>query len=123
MRLRYLIAALAVSVVGAGVSWAEDMYPNGCVSCHTDGSTVGAMLEAIGHKNVDKMVETIPTDCMDCHSEDGGFGELYEFIHPAHYSDPANNAFVVDHEGKCTHCHSMDVDTGEVSLKSGPKNW
>ena len=119
-------AALAVLLAGAGVAVAEDMFPNGCVSCHTESADgdmrLGPLLEQLGHKKIDKMVETVPGDCMECHSEDGGFGELYEYIHPAHFDDAATNKFVVGFEGKCTHCHAIGED-GEMPVKSGAKNW
>lgn len=122
-----LATTALIFAAGVGVSSAGDMYPEGCVSCHVESETgdmrIGTLLQALGHKKVDRMVETVPTDCLECHSEDGGFPPLWEFIHPIHFEDPANNKFVVDYEGKCTHCHAMDVDTGEVTLKSGPKNW
>lgn len=121
-RVTIAVAFLAL-LAGPGVAGAEEMSPEGCVSCHAEGDmTIGALLEALGHKNVDKYTETVPDDCKECHSEDGGFGELYEFIHPAHYAEPATNKFVVDYEGKCTHCHAIDED-GEMPVKSGPKNW
>ncbi len=123
MKLRLVfIASAIVLTAGTGVSVADDAYPEGCVSCHAEADkTVGAMLAGLGHKKIDNMVETVPTDCMECHSEDGGFGELYEFLHPAHYG--ADSKFVAEFEGKCTHCHAMDVESGEVSVKSGAKNW
>jgi len=121
LRLAFIASAIVLSA-GTGVSLADDAYPEGCVSCHAEADmTVGAMLAELGHKKIDNMVETVPTDCFECHSEDGGFGELYEFIHPAHYA--ADSKFVAEFEGKCTHCHAMDVESGEVSVKSGAKNW
>ncbi len=123
---KLLTAAAALSLLaGTGLALGEDMYPQGCVDCHVnaDGNDmrISTLLENVGHMGVEDL-ETIPTDCKDCHSEDGGFGELYTFIHSAHYAG-ADNKFVVDHEGKCTHCHALDADSGEVSTKSGPKNW
>ena len=121
LRLAFIASALALTA-GTGISLADDAYPEGCVSCHAEGDmTIGALLSGLGHKNVDNMVETVPTDCLECHSEDGGFPPLYEFIHPAHYA--ADSGFMTEFEGNCTHCHAMDMDTGEVSVKSGAKNW
>lgn len=100
-------------------------YPQGCVDCHTkDGAeNIGALLESVGHRDVDAETETVPDDCKSCHSEDGGYSLLSELSHIFHYENPAENEFIRVYGGDCLHCHALDVDTGEATNKSGPKNW
>jgi hypothetical protein len=111
-------------VTGGDLRIAEQ-HPEGCVSCHNGGEaeTIGALLAAMGHRNVDARTETVPDDCAVCHSEEGGHSTLSEFNHIVHYENPARNAFLRDYGGNCLHCHALDVKTGEVITKSGPKNW
>jgi hypothetical protein len=75
------------------------------------------------HRNVDQRTETVPNDCAECHSEEGGHSTLSEFNHIVHFEAPERNAFLRDHDGNCLHCHALDAGTGEVTMKSGPKNW
>lgn len=131
-----LVAAGAVAPLGAATgsdeeSAAQAMQPGetsespGCVGCH-DGdmaATLGVLLDELGHMPVDDMIETVPGDCLECHNEDGGAWMMSEMSHVLHYEDPANNAFVIDQGGSCLSCHAMDVESGEVAVKSGPKNW
>lgn len=100
-------------------------YPQGCVDCHAkDGAeNLGALLESLGHRNVDAKTETVPSDCKSCHSEEGGFSLLSELAHIFHYENPAKNDFIRVYGGDCLHCHALDVETGVVTTKSGPKNW
>jgi hypothetical protein len=100
-------------------------YPEGCVSCHNGGGaeTIGALLDAMGHPNVDRRTETVPDDCVSCHSEEGGHSLLWEFNHIIHYERPERNNFLREYGGNCLHCHALDASTGEVIVKSGPKNW
>lgn len=103
----------------------EAAYAQGCVDCH-DGTavpTVGALLEEMGHPDVDEETGTLPGDCASCHSEEGGTWFLSEVAHMSHYREPATNSFVQDYGGDCRHCHVIDGETGAVSVKSGPKNW
>lgn len=103
----------------------EAAYARGCVDCHdgTAVATIGALLEEMGHSDVDEATETVPGDCASCHSEEGGIWFLSEVSHMSHYREPATNRFVQDYGGECRHCHVMDAETGAVKVKSGPKNW
>lgn len=133
-----LVAGLALSLAGLQATQAETttvavqistdpeaVNAKGCADCH-DGAavaTVGALLETLGHANVDADTEELPADCSDCHSEEGGMWLLSEVAHMSHYREPAENKFVQEFDGDCRHCHVMDGETGEVGIKSGPKNW
>jgi len=129
-------ALLCVGVLGVGGSTAEsadqatlpgdpEPHTQGCVDCHSgDGpDKIGALLEEMGHRKVDDKTTTVPGDCVECHSDDGGYTLLSEAVHLVHFEDPAKNPFVTDHGGNCLHCHALDLKTGAMSVKSGPKNW
>jgi hypothetical protein len=106
----------------------KDENPNGCVDCHVNAGgkdlRITAELANIkGHPKVDKIVKTVPKDCMVCHKASGKGGELNLVIHKAHYAKPSENAFVTSYQGSCLHCHALNMDTGAMTVKSGPKNW
>ena len=96
-------------------------YPHGCVDCHTSekAGSLDELLTEIGHPAVDD-IEIIPDGCIECHSEEGGFWPMDELTHLAHYSHPPENAFLTDYDADCLHCHAMDMETGAVTVKSGP---
>lgn len=98
-------------------------FPHGCADCHTAerAGTIGSMLAELGHPEVDD-IETVPDGCVECHSEDGGFWPMDELTHLAHYGHPPENAYLRDYGANCLHCHAMDLETGAVTIKSGPMN-
>ena len=107
-----------------------DPFPNGCVSCHkNEGDAIpwklNVMLSKIqgGHPKVDAIVKTAPKDCTMCHKEGAKMGTIYSVVHKAHFAKKADSQFIKLYQGSCLNCHSMDLATGLVSIKSGPKNW
>ncbi|MGA2379619.1 MAG: hypothetical protein ABSG85_09945 [Spirochaetia bacterium] len=108
---------------------AKDPFPNGCVDCHKDqgdgkDSTVIAELAKInGHPKIDKIVKVVPKDCLICHKGGPKPPSFNQAMHKVHFEKPAENPFVTEYKGACLNCHSLDFDTGEMSVKSGPKNW
>jgi cytochrome c553 len=105
----------------------KDENPNGCVDCHKNADKdyrINAELAKVsGHPKIDKIVKTVPKDCAICHKAGGKVAELNIVMHKAHYSKPAENAFVTVYKGSCLHCHALDLNTGVMSVKGGPKNW
>jgi len=137
--LKSWIAALAVVVAFAGWAGAlpataddlpdlpgitsPDEAPEGCVSCHTGAMNLKNKLAALKHRNIDGKVEVIPDDCKSCHSEDQGLESMAMIAHSMHYASISNSEFITKHKGSCLNCHMMATGTGEVTVKSGPKNW
>lgn len=127
------LAALALGALWSAPASADpakgltgpNPYAQGCVDCHgkDDVESIGALLAALRHRNVDDKTSTVPTDCKSCHEPDGDYTPLSEAIHLVHFEDPANNPFVKNFGGNCMHCHAVDTSTGVISVKSGPKNW
>ena len=102
----------------------KDENPNGCVDCHKSETALPVVLAKVkGHPKVEKIVKTVPKDCKLCHKAGGKAAEMNLAMHKAHYQKPAENGFVTSSKGACLHCHSLDMSTGAMGVKSGPKNW
>ena len=128
-------AVVAAALVLSGASAADsaylpgllqaDSYAKGCVDCHkVDGKNdyrITAYLPG-SHPDVGKL-KTIPNDCASCHKRGGAGPELKTLMHEVHYRNTEKNGFVLYYKGACLNCHVIDVKTGVVSVKSGPKNW
>lgn len=67
--------------------------------------------------------ETIPDLCLGCHGEDSTyappFARLLHLIKFAQPEDLAENHFITSYRGQCTYCHTLNKDTGVMSVKSG----
>lgn len=110
-----------------GITSSDD-HPNGCIDCHksTDSGDYRLHIELKnigGHPDVTNIVKTLPDDCMFCHKEGAKAGALNLVTHQFHYENPGDNHFVSGYQGACLHCHSLDTNTWEMTVKSGPKNW
>ncbi len=136
-RTRYSIIIVTMIVVAAFSLWAQDLaklpginaedeHPQGCVDCHTAGdgrdSRLNVSLEELeGHPPVDNIVKTVPDDCMMCHGANAS--NLSTITHASHYQNPEENYFVANYDGQCLECHSLNIESGRMSVKNGPKNW
>jgi mono/diheme cytochrome c family protein len=121
-------AADASSVFLPGIT-VKDEHPNGCVDCHKnadkDYRLNVALTQIKGHPNIAKVVKKVPDGCAMCHKA-GGSGKapaLANVVHEFHYKDAAKNAFVTYYQGACLNCHQLNVDNGEMKVKSGAANW
>jgi hypothetical protein len=122
----FVIAASAFLFIGrvyADNPLEADKYPNGCVQCHTGESGLDALLKSLNHADVSAMMNTVPTDCLMCHKEDGAAGALSLITHKQHFGNPSSNKFVADHGAACLACHGLNLQTGEITVKEGAKNW
>ncbi|MDH3893866.1 MAG: hypothetical protein OES78_04820 [Chromatiales bacterium] len=128
-----LLALIALTLAAGALvgkkAFADD-YPNGCVSCHVEGTgaldmRINAVLSRLGHGKAADRSKVIPAACDRCHasSGDGPASALRNLIHRAHYTDPDANLFVTQYAGSCLHCHAMDGASGKASVKSGERNW
>ena len=106
----------------------EDKYPNGCIDCHNDAGgeeirRLDVILEELDHTNVSALTKIVPDDCARCHKEGTSIGGLNKQTHRIHYENPSENDFIDDFQGECLACHALNSATGEVTTKSGLKNW
>jgi hypothetical protein len=128
-------AAVALQAQSAGDAaflpgiTSKDAFPNGCVDCHKDqgngkDSLLIAELSKInGHPKVEKIVKTVPKDCLICHKAGPKPPMFNQAMHKVHFMKPSENRFITEYKGVCLNCHSLNSDTGEMTVKSGPKNW
>ena len=116
------VVASAADAYLPGIT-SDDTNPQGCVSCHKGETSLKAMLAALKHRNIDDQVAVIPDDCKDCHTADQGLDSMSMIGHSMHYAALSSSEFVTQHQGSCLHCHALATGTGEVTVKSGKKNW
>jgi hypothetical protein len=100
-----------------------DPYPEGCVSCHKGELLLKTKLDALKHRNIDSKVAVIPNDCEKCHSEEGGMDPMANIAHSMHYASGSKSDFVAKYNGSCLNCHQVATGSGEVTVKSGKRNW
>ncbi len=107
----------------AGIT-TKDQRPNGCVDCHKGDISIPAVTNKIeNHPPVDKITKTVPDDCFMCHKEDTKVGVLNVATHKQHFSNPEKNEFITKYKGDCLNCHTLDMNTFNMGIKSGPANW
>jgi hypothetical protein len=125
---------LATNLMGADVPklsgiTVKDERPNGCVDCHVkvsdekDDRMPAELAHFEKHPPIDKVVKVVPKDCGMCHKPDAKAGALSQLTHKNHFQKPSENTFVTNHNGDCLSCHSLDMNTFKMGVKSGPANW
>lgn len=110
----------------------DDVHVNGCVDCHRKAdpekdyrisTNLRKLAEKGKHPDVEDSTKTIPGDCLTCHSESAakmmGTEPLASMLHRFHLLGGEENHFITNDRGRCTHCHALNKDTGEFSIKSG----
>ena len=106
---------------------AEDAFAAGCVDCHVKlpdrDVRIGPILADLDHPPIDRRVETVPQDCRKCHDDEGSAEPLRTLLHRAHYGKGGESHFIQEFDGSCLHCHAVDLTSGEMRVKQGPKNW
>ena len=106
----------------------QDERPNGCIDCHRGAASETDRIDVIlakldGHPNVAPITKRVPDDCRLCHKPKMPGGTLSFITHLQHYEDPADSDFISSYDGACLSCHALDLNTGEITIKSGAKNW
>lgn len=104
----------------------EDKHPNGCVDCHAnqgEGRDYRLNVSIEDHPDITAVAKTLPKDCGMCHRPNVAAGPLNKQTHALHYQNPSENVFVTVYGGHCLECHAVNSETGEMSIKQGPKNW
>jgi hypothetical protein len=107
----------------------KDEHPAGCVDCHVvtkdgkDYRVTAELAKITGHPKVDKIVKVVPKDCLMCHKAGPKPPVLANALHEVHYKNAKDNAFIGFYKGACLNCHALDLTTGDMTVKTGPKNW
>ena len=128
---------------------AADSFPRGCVDCHINrpdlkrdtrlstalaqwttavdpkllavaqGSAPPGLILKGKHPPAPSALLDIPAGCMACHAKTSKFAPpLSRMAHRIHLVG-ADNHFLTEFKGDCTHCHKLDQATGAWSLPSG----
>lgn len=107
----------------------DDVEVNGCVDCHRkadpekDSRLSTALKKLEKHPDVGASMKTIPNDCLTCHNEPVAKGmgtePLASMVHKMHLLGGEKNQFITQYQGQCTHCHALNKETGEFSIKNG----
>lgn len=116
-------AAFGVDVPDLPGITSPDESPEGCVSCHKGAMNLKTKLAALKHRKLDDKIVTIPDDCKTCHVEEEGLESMSMIAHSMHYAAGSKSDFVTRHGGHCLNCHAMATGSGEVTVKSGARNW
>jgi hypothetical protein len=109
------------------VGTTKDETLNGCVDCHKSRPEIGrdfrlnlALKSKGNHSNAATIADgEIPIVCKICHSN-----ELFNRVHLIHltgslYEENITNRFLANYQEQCLYCHSLDVSTGEMTIKTG----
>jgi hypothetical protein len=144
MRIRILVLSLIIAVAASaeparkipGIT-VKDVYPHGCVDCHTGkagmpatianllaSSNAAAKAKAFvgtfalkGKHPPITSVKEIPAGCTKCHVAAGKFAPpLPPMMHGVHLTGGDANAFLNTFGGECTHCHKFNSATGQWSM-------
>jgi len=127
----------------------KDTFPNGCIDCHTSTSKGGdtrigtlmgkwttavepALLEKTKaaaadpakvkgkHPPVPRPGSNVPQSCLAaCHKKGSTIAPAFAtLIHTLHLTG-AQNQFMAQFQGECTHCHKLDARTGAWRMPTG----
>ncbi|MHC4105261.1 MAG: hypothetical protein ACYSR9_10000, partial [Planctomycetota bacterium] len=75
------------------------------------------------HPQIDEIVNTTSDDFKICRMESSETGALSKVVDKSHSSKGKDANFVKHMGGECLHCHSIDLETDAIAIKSGPSNW
>ena len=65
----------------------------------------------------------IPDACLKCHSQKSKFAPPFvQLLHGLHLVGGTDNEFMTKFHGECTHCHKLDMNTGQWTVPSGKED-
>jgi len=145
MRWRFPIFFLLVAITASaeparkipGIT-TKDVYPQGCVDCHTAKANMPATIATLlsnpkaatkaqpfvpktftlkgKHPSV-AAIKDIPAGCLKCHTATSKFAPpLPPIIHGIHLTGGDANPFLTTFGGECTNCHKFNDKTGQWSM-------
>lgn len=98
--------------------WTESVGPELMAKVRGTLST-GATLKG-RHPSATKSLEDIPAACIKCHSRSSKAAPPFSrMVHVIHLTGGDQNHFMTLFQGECTHCHKLDLETGEWSMPGG----
>ncbi len=123
----------------------KDVFPRGCVDCHTGkpGNPVPlsaviksfsarvdpkdlARLQAFAPKGLTLKgkhppvpIKDVPANCFRCHAATKSAPPFAALIHGIHLTGGETNPFLTKFGGECTHCHKFNAANGQWSIGTG----
>ena len=84
-------------------------------------SSVPQGLELKGkHPEAEAALKDIPKGCLKCHYKNSKKAPPFAgMLHKIHLTGGEENHFLTLFQGECTHCHKLDLATGQWSIPSG----
>lgn len=74
------------------------------------------------HPPATESLNDIPAACIKCHkSRSRTAPQFSRLMHVLHLTGGNDNHFMTVFQGECTHCHKVNLGTGEWSIPSGPE--
>ncbi len=75
------------------------------------------------HPKVLGMIKNIPGDCLTCHSRESTTAPPFaRLLHLIHLTGGQENHFLTLFQGECTHCHKLNMTSGQWAIPSGPEH-
>jgi hypothetical protein len=67
-------------------------------------------------------LKNIPAGCLTCHSKKSTLAPPFaQMVHRIHLTGGEENHFLTVYQGECTHCHKLNMSTGQWSMPSAPE--
>ena len=73
------------------------------------------------HPTSENVLASIPAKCLVCHDKQSTTSPPFaRLMHSIHLVGGEENHFLTVYQGECTHCHKLDVMTGQWAIPSAP---
>lgn len=74
------------------------------------------------HPKVAAAIADIPARCLVCHGKNSKTSPPFaRLLHSIHLVGGEENHFLTLFQGECTHCHKLDLATGQWRIPSAPE--
>lgn len=115
--LNYVDRKMDVRLSTLMAGWREKVDPKLLANAQA-AAPAGAKLEG-KHPEASGALASIPGRCLTCHQQRSSRAPAFaQLIHSIHLTGGAQNHFIANFQGKCTHCHKLDSTTGAVRVPS-----
>ena len=75
------------------------------------------------HPDILDSADKVPEDCLLCHYRETTMAPPFSrLMHLLHLTGGEDNLFMTLFQGECTHCHKLDMNTGQWTVPSGKED-
>lgn len=100
--------------------WADTVDPK--LLAKAQGTMAAGTTLKGKHPSVASLLKDIPAACITCHTPRSKVAPPFSrLMHVIHLTGGDENHFMTLFQGECTHCHKLNINTGEWSVPSGPE--